>query len=397
MPSQRRDTSIQILRRWLLWDDNVAGRSRNKNCVSRQRRLHLATLLHLIVGTLLTPEACSFADIHGDSAVLEQIAVTHEANLVKIQTWQGNARIERRTTRASEDSTTTARIWFALDRDREAWIYRWWWEPVTRPSGNVIEQAETGGMYVDDMWHVYGLPYVGGLHQRRGIVITPGYPDRVGPLTGVFDPTYFFGVWNDSVQKKIRVWRDNEDSSWLKLTIRREETRVNITEENVNIPGASVEYQFDLSNGANVTSVTADDGVIKEHWDNSWQKVDEVWVPREAIYLRKKHGSGEEWREVIAWSEMALNIPLPEKTFTLDSLGADPGTIISDYRLGKGSVYKENEYKELNQPAPMPTEKLKARPGVRFGRRLLIIINMILLPVVLAGIIWMLHRKRKSQ
>src|SRR5262245_23870521 len=83
----------------------------------------IAALLTLVVAAALATTAR--ADIEGDAALVEQACAASERNLAALRTWTAEIELQQTYQDPKLESSVTAAMTFAFDRDKPAWTFDW--------------------------------------------------------------------------------------------------------------------------------------------------------------------------------------------------------------------------------------------------------------------------------
>ena len=316
------------------------------------------------------------AKVTGNPELLEQVLVTHTSNMEKLVTWSGEAEVVVHSTGKRGTVDRKAHVVFAVDRQEDAWLYRWDYQKT----GSDLDGAKTGGMFLDNTWHWY-MPYLPDQKVNQGLVVRPGrdHEQEIGPMSSVFDPMYYFKVRNHDLKNEMDTWVPNLDSDWLDITISRDGDVVTVTPLNVNVPYATAQYVFDLAQGGNLASVRAKDDLREEHWETTWQQKAGVWIPKRASYQNKTLDGTQDKRKVVTWQQSDVNQVLAKNTFTLENLQVAKGALVSDHRAGKSWHYQE------------PTRDQESTIEVtdrRWRRFTLIVVNLAAVLILFGAVRW---------
>ncbi len=340
-----------------------------------------------IIATLLLPNRITWADVDGDPELVDRICVAHRSNLDSLLLWAGEVLIEEDIELTEMAVKRKAKVRFAYDKDREAWLFHW---VNIEASDKPFEGTQAGGMLLDGAWHTFDL-YSPSENAIQGVLISARPARTVGPMTNAFDPMYYFKVRDEDLNKRLDVWTTHADSDWLSLDIQREGDRVTINEANVNIPTASAQFVFDLSQGGNLTSLVTRDEQRRECWTNEFEHRSGVWVPAKTVYENVTHDGKDASIRTTTWIESIVNEDLPSDTFTLDIMGVLAGASIMDERVGKQWRYKQEPRKSAKQQATSSIESTWSTSLLRIGLGVLTLL-------VIGAIVWRTQtQQRKSR
>jgi hypothetical protein len=322
-------------------------------------------LLGVLFGAWMESVASS-AETSVDTELLELVASTHQANIERLVTWSGRARVTAQLSggeQPSTDETATASeklgsvdlVEFAYDRKIGAIRWRWGPEGGARTArqdeagsdgeSRLVPWRRNGLVKGEDFYHcqeiagrsrnVFGVM---SAKSPKGVERSPTGPD--------FDPTYWLTDNGHDLAARFRYYRSH-------------------AEDGHELPGVSVlrngdEITLEIRRGANLNRYVANvaeggllveyDGEssrVKSRWRYQNVEVNGVWLPREITYEIGWSAKGRGQFVKIEWLENHVNEALADDEFSLVKLGAQRGDIVTDSRSRDSYTLVGEEY-----PAP---------------------------------------------
>jgi hypothetical protein len=206
--------------------------------------------------------------------------------------------------------------------------------------------------------------------------IRPAAEASFGPRTIAFDPMYFLTESGDDVAERfLGLEKLAKTEPKIKMTVSEQGTRVIVQ---LGEGRAMTEYVADLAHGGNLTAITIANSGVAQHEMIEHMQVDGIWVPHRYVLTREDEKHAPLVHTEIEWIENVLNGPLPADQFTLASLGAQKGDLISDLRSRTMYNFGVDET-GVNATAPA---------GRTSVLRLVIIANGVFVALLVIAIVW---------
>jgi hypothetical protein len=183
---------------------------KNLLCILRIGQTFRLSLLSLSV--ISFGHSSAYAEIKGDLAILDKVIEAHEANYEKLKTWAGIAEVHSAHTEKDLEDRPIDRhssVVFALDQDRNSWIFNWTYVKTLHPD---LDGKTSAGMFHDKKWHQYWPIHVkepeknivNGKKLVQSINVRSKVPGLNSPASELFHPRYFFTIDGESLGESLR-------------------------------------------------------------------------------------------------------------------------------------------------------------------------------------------------
>lgn len=269
----------------------------------------------------------------GDPLLLKLVADQNEKNVLAIRCWQGT--VEETAKRRGIDGTkiqSRRQIDFALDRQKDAWLWKTHWLEFSSTQGNKLLSSEPlnpdGGMIKENAYYVL-FPYLPS-SKRKHFVIRP--LEEYSRNRGGFSPMEFLAADIGEIAYKrfgalyaqamiggAKTWTASRVGDIVKLSTRGEILN---------------QYEVDLSKGANVVRYSADDGRLSEEIVTEYETIDGLWLPTRRVHKQGRFDGTESFHLEYKMKTIGVNHSMYELTISLESLGAVSGDKMTDRRDG---------------------------------------------------------------
>ncbi|QQE12712.1 hypothetical protein JD969_04390 [Planctomycetota bacterium] len=289
----------------------------------------------------------SWGEVVGDTKLLLEVDEMREENAAKIMTWQGTAVVMSQNMQGGELRDHHGAYVYAVD---EAEGFKRWKrvEGLTNflPIEALVDMAEPG---VDEMVAPDGF-YNVKRHMRRvgenvdikTLVIfeLEKGKRRIMPYVDSFDPMmYMDGLMHSDLHKMLVFRHENAEKmgeqGLMQVTREGDVVSYVLTSDHKTINL----YQFDLSQGGNLVLMRS--VYSSQIWQTkmSWQEVDGIWLPKTFDYVshntvEKSTPQYHSWH--VEFGEQRVNEKIDPKVFTIEAMGVQPTTSITDWRDGEG-------------------------------------------------------------
>jgi hypothetical protein len=285
-----------------------------------------------VIVAMATLATSARADIEGDAALVEQACAASERNLAALRTWTAEIELQQSYRDPKLDSSVTAAVTFAYDREKPAWTFDWEClklmgtnEGKEQPGyadGNIDAELVVDGK-------LFKLTYTDPRSQqsRRFINTSLALIDRrAGDFEYRIVPhqIFWFGA-NDSFAERQRralvqasslfnrTMKVTRDGDLLKITYRANYLTGYLQEETV----------VDVAKGSSVVSHKSETDRMTHNWRIEVAEQNGVWVP-----ARMEHkyddtlpdGSQKHVERRMTWKKNVVNETIDPQVFTLTSL-----------------------------------------------------------------------------
>ncbi|GEM_PF-2366819 len=274
--------------------------------------------------------------------ILHEISVRHVANREKIVTWEGKVEVLDRYSRPNETQSATCEVEYALNRAEDQ--YRWTFRQlklmrtVDGKQETDLQLYQVGGIRtkggvtrLDAFDHGdYKGPQALGIHEVGYFHPGPGSLD--------FDPMYYFQEGSRTVEARFDLFYEMSGRPHPRRTTNRVGTCVTYRED-FNVVN---EFTVDLAQGANLveslyTESDENGGLLMETKVNTkYQMISDIWVPSNVDYVSRRPQDGTSFTRSFTWVSQTVNGELDDAAFSLATIGAKDGDIVSDNRSGIG-------------------------------------------------------------
>lgn len=291
--------------------------------------------------------------------VLRETAKSQSANLGKIETWSGHARIKTGQTKPPGSLVISELIFFWSGKNKA----RWKWEDVAEL--NVATGEETillrpivyRGMILDESYYVNSDETNLGLQQRY-LNITR-LDSSVARGSRYFSADWGFHWGEQVLSDRLMALAEQIKNNPI-LKVYKDGDRVFV--EQIHKNGVNA-YEFDLAKSGNCLKMFRKDapsennplGLPAETWTNEWVFQDNVWLPHRVSYervqqLRKRSfingnvkielvpDKSETLIKDVEYLDHTINQPINDENYSIDSMGLKSGDIINN-RV-KDVIYK---------------------------------------------------------
>ena len=297
------------------------------------------------------PGEKSVGTFKDQAELLRYVIYTYKENKAKIQTWQGKAIIESRTsdkTQPSEDELTS-RVEFTFDRKQESvrWkhtLEKWKKSIYGKEEPKTVPQI-INGMVTPDGFYQFGHQGTEpGDPLKHSLILDINPPERSQRIrqeshTYTFLPFLYLDTPRGDVARELVTYLGWSDIPSLDcIRVIREGDHVTIDfgtdEQHYN------RYTLSLSQGCNPISYesnSAPDSSWKYLW--TYEQVDGVWLPKtwtETVHQK----NSQDKQSTITFVENRVNQSLDSSAFSLHGLGLKPGDNIQDRRKKPTLKYK---------------------------------------------------------
>ena len=324
------------------------------NGVSFKRIGLIAVLAATFWITVIGGFSLSYGEIEGDKELLRLIAQGYEANLEKISTWQGEARIDYFHTYEREEIKKHLEYDKRWCKESAVFVYdgklgatRWNWtllEDRSEKDGQEKKSVEPllkNCMLKDGAFYKFGLIRPHTTKPPYYLFIYPPEVGEGGGLSDHFDPLYYFRCVRPDMPKNLMFYYNEADNPDMLGTITREGNLVTFER---TLTGTINRFQFDLSKGCNVVSYVGEDTLVKASWTFEYEEIDGVFVPKKAVRHSERTVEGAAQPEIfhreVEFTRNIINQPVDPAEFDLDKLGLQPGDIVKDTRANITYIYK---------------------------------------------------------
>jgi hypothetical protein len=305
-----------------------------------------------------------------DMPVLRLADAAREANLARLLSWQGKARIERTfyLKTGEVESRSVAAASFVFDR----WQQATRWERVVqefreRKDGKLVavpdECRTTTAMRRDGARFRFTHPgkpasWLSIRPTEKTPVVKPG-------LEHDFDPMWLFTVHGWSLHDlMVRLcWTQQNPGPGAG----REKREGNLITWSAGGTWVRNIFVFDLAQGGNVIHYHEGDGMIAVDHVWTYRQFGEVWVPESYRSEKRYGGRGKEWLrsvEAVTLVESRLNVRLPASEFAVERMGVRVGTQVVDDVAGLTYRFGEPDGREATQDASGKNRPRTAVPTV---------------------------------
>ncbi len=289
------------------------------------------------------------AEVKGDGSLMQTAAIEIKANLDRIETWRGVAKMTITFGETGEIEKIT--VPFFLDRGNK--FLRWTWTPDNAlapvPPGTIPK-----GRYPRI---VHGLVREGRAYRLQGhsyidkdkgtshaSLVTQPLKDVAGlEWTG----SYFDPVWYMEQSYGIKI---HEQLAFLfrEAAHPKIECVVTRTDNVVRVQGKINRFDVDLDSGNNLVFVELAEPGRATTYTLTWQKVSGIWIPRRYLSSRPADYKGRVVYNTrqIDWQENVLNEPIAAEIFSVESLPLVPGDRVSDVQTGVSYEFEKIEVKK---------------------------------------------------
>ena len=297
------------------------------------------------------PGEKSVGTFKDQAELLRYVIFTYKENKAKIQTWQGKAIIESRTsdkTQPSEDEHTS-RVEFTFDRKQESvrWKHtmeKWKKSIYGKDEPKTVPQI-INGMVTPDGFYQFGRQGTepgDPLKHSLTLVINP--PERSQRIrqeshTYTFLPFLYLDTPRGDVARELATylgWSDIPSLDCIRVIRKGDHVTIDFgtDEQHYN------RYTLSLSQGCNPISYesnSAPDSSWKYLW--TYEQVDGVWLPKtwtETVHQK----NSQDKQSTVTFVESRVNQPLDSSAFSIHGLGLKPGDNIQDRRKKPTLKYK---------------------------------------------------------
>jgi len=293
------------------------------------------------------------ADIEGDAALVEQACAASERNLAALRTWTAEIELQQSYRDPKLESSITAAVTFAYDRDKPAWTFDWEClkslgtnEGKEQPGyadGNIDAELMVDGK-------LFKLTYYDPRSQQsmRFINTSLALIDRrAGDFEYRIVPhqIFWFGG-NDYFAERQRralvqasslfnrTMKITKGGDLLKITYRANYLTGYLQEETV----------VDVAKGSSVLSHKSETDRLKHNWRIEVTEQNGVWVPERVEHKYDDtlpDGSQKHVERRMIWKKNVVNEPLDPQVFTLTSL-----------RKGQPALLQTVNREQIRLPGP---------------------------------------------
>ncbi|MBS0206680.1 MAG: hypothetical protein JSS49_27705 [Planctomycetes bacterium] len=177
--------------------------------------------------------------------------------------------------------------------------------------------------------------------RTQAVVHDASLKSKPGWFSVFFDPHMVYQLRSDPAEKRLTNTLNAWNASWNGSTVTRDGDIVKLAEINKAIPEAKAEYAFDLNCGGHLTKLNCSDSTTSESWTADWEQVGGAWVPLK-IVLSNQSPSNINTR-TIAFEHNVVNEPMGDDRFQIETIGVQPGAIVTDKISNTTSIYREDE------------------------------------------------------
>lgn len=295
---------------------------------------------------ILGGRSLACAEIKGDLALLDKVIEAHEANYEKLKTWAGIAEVHSVRSNKGDESQRSDRlssVVFALDQDRDSWIFNWTYVKTLHPD---LDGKTSGGMFHDKKWHEYWPIHldqpekniVNGKKLVQSINVRSTIPGLNSPASELFHPRYFFTIDGESLGECLRSKQKSLERhrNIFDVEVSEKESKVFLSYVSTGIEAKNrTSFVFDLSQGGNLVLQESQDQSRKVVSKYEWEQKQKVWVPSRFQYLNHFNDGSEKIDRTVVWKESVVNEPFPDEVFSLESMIVLKGAWISESVTGK--------------------------------------------------------------
>ena len=269
----------------------------------------------------------------GDPLLLKLVADQNEKNILAICCWQGT--VEETAKRRGIDGTkiqSRRQIEFALDRQKDAWLWKIHWLEFSSSNGTKLLSSEPlnpeRGMIKENAYYVL-FPYSPS-SKRKHFTIRPIEEYKRG--RDEFTPMEFFAAdIGEATYKRIgALYAQAMIGGAKSWTVSRVGDIVHVSTRGEILN----HYEVDLSKGANVVRYSADDGRLSEEIVTEYEAIDGLWLPTRRVHKQGRFDGTESFHLEYEMKTTGVNHSMDESTISLESLGAVAGDKITDRRDG---------------------------------------------------------------
>lgn len=365
---------------------------------------HCCFAIVLAIAAIICPAFPSSlkGDVIGNPAKLEAIINAYQANQQALKTWHGTAEIR---TQANSPGTgereTTAEVDFSFDQSGDSPAFSFFWRYLSsvrvldeKRLENEYADVRMGGFMRNGILTSYGPFETGRKNVVQNVKTAPDEPKKLGGMSDFFDPRMFFGVNEEPLDQFLERKRENIATDWAVVDISQKNSIVRLSTSNKTIPGIKPLFEFDLTQGGNLLHIDADEPSRHIEVTRTYERVEDVWVPKKSIYDNRSKDEKEYSRREVTFHTLGVNTPLPEKAFTLEGIGVLPNARVTDVGAMATTVF---------EPTPVPEKSLIDRsnsiekkpqvPQAGRTRSLLIIVNLLVLAVIGAVVLFRIVKK----
>jgi hypothetical protein len=316
--------------------------------VSVRRSFELSSLWFLLAGILLC--GTQNALCQSDSDLLRLVRDGHRANLEKIRSWKGEARVNHtgENWELCDKLNVDSEVDYAFDADKDAVRWNYKQTSDTRYVGG--EAKQLSGVFSNKMIKdgkafllgPYRCPkdarpryYVGidsADNLRLEISAHDFHPmlylaDPTGQASPLFEILQFYAECAEKGEPGLKVSRNGN-----RVVLLREDAQ----HSTIN------RYTFDLSVGCNLVEYYGSDDSATTTWTMEYVKVGGAFVPSKQVYTneQKTMSPHRKSRKAVEFLNTVVNEPLSPDEFSLERLGALPGDVIDDRIVGIRYSYK---------------------------------------------------------
>lgn len=296
----------------------------------------------------------------GDVKLIEKISSQLSENEVLLKTWSGSAKIHDTAKIEDFEQHTDFHLKFGWDRSSDRWFFVLKCVRQDFPGhnsdqpGNLVD-TETGFVFRDGRYSRYTASAAAADGTRtQAVVHDASLKSKPGWFSVFFDPHMVYQLRSDPANTRLTNALKAWNASWNGSTVTRVGDIVKLAEINTAIPDAKAEYEFDLNRGGQLTELACSDSTTSESWTADWEQVGGAWVPLK-ITLSNRNSSNINTR-TITFEHNVVNEPMGDDRFQIETIGVQPGAVVTDKISNTTSIYRENEI----APPPDPTDAQKA-------------------------------------
>lgn len=345
---------------------------------------------------LLCSPAISVLQAGEKLQILNDIAIQHVANRERIVTWEGKVEVLDRYVRPNETQSATCEVEYALNRADD--IYRWTFRQlqvtltVDGKQVTDVRRYQVGGIRTKE-----GVTRLDWFDPAKGETVgkqilgiqPPGY-FHPGPGSLDFDPMYFFQEGSRSLESTFKQCYDMSEIKVPYRTTTQDGSRVTYA----NTGNSVNQFTVDLAQGSNLVEAlysesNAQGELIQEIKVNTtYTKSAEICVPSTVVYASRRPKDGTEFIRKFKWTSQTVNGELAHDAFSLATIGAKDGALVSDMRSGLSLAVKDGGLSPIAAAPFQPPV-----PESHFARWIMILGTCIVVLVFLGIIVF---RQRRS-
>jgi hypothetical protein len=318
--------------------------------------------IRLIIAVVSIAYAASTGEAGNGSApgrgdTLAALEKAQRESAEKLQTWRGRVDVvDRETVAGALRSEFKSRVDFVYDAK---WPAAWWnWkvggsDPIgTAPPGADLVGTSKMRKYLA----LYSLASPNSTSSaasmRRNTFTISDAPQLAVTLRSRdFDPAFFLTAGARRVDDPFRpLCTPDGRPLGPDAVVHRQGDLAKV--DSPHERGRDV-YEFDLSRGGRIVSMTRTREADREEWTFHLQEISGVWLPRQIVIQHTANSPAVIFRREVQFVEQEVNEPVPLEQFSLTAIGARRGDVVVDEAAKVKYVYQSGpEAPEASQQVP---------------------------------------------